>query len=117
MMGDVVAGTAAPVELPHAPAEIAQPPLQPGPARQHLRLVEREGGPTRDGAVLDHKCAVHIGFAERQLWIEQNPALGTFAQEPYRDRWAGSVAAGKAGSARGGEGHGAAAYELSQEMT
>ena len=117
VMSDIVSRAAAPIELPDAPAEIAQPPLQPGPARQHVGLIEQDFERIRDRAVLDHKRAVHKGFAERQFRIEQDPALGPFAQEPYRHRWAGAVAAGKTVPARGREGHRAAADELTQEIT
>ena len=103
--------------LADVPAEIPQPPLQPAPAWHHFRLVEQDRKRVRDRAVLDHERAVHIGFAERQFGIEQNPALGPFAQEPYRYRRSGAVAAGKSGPARGRKGHRAAANELAQEVT
>ena len=117
MMGDVVPRPAAPIELPDVPAEIAQPPLQPGPARHHFGLVEQDCERIRDRAVLDHERAVHIGFAKRQFGIEEDAALGPFAQEPRRHRTAGAITAGKFGPARGREGHRAAANELTQEIT
>ncbi len=117
VMGDIVLRPAAPVELPDMPAEIAQPPLQLGPARHHFGLIEQDRQRVRDRAVLDHERAVHIGFAQRQFGIEENAALGPFAQEPDRHRAAGSVTAGKLGPTRGRECHRAAANELAQEIT
>ena len=88
----------APIELPDVPAEIAQPPFQPGPARHHFGLVEQDLERIRNRAVLDHERAVHIGFAERQFGIEEDAPLVLFAQKPCRHRLAGTVTAGKTGS-------------------
>ena len=64
------------IELPDVPCQIAQPPLQPGPARHHVGLIEQDRQRIRDRAVLDHERAVHKGFAERQFGIEQDPPFG-----------------------------------------
>jgi hypothetical protein len=117
VMGDVVSRPAAPIELPGVPAEIAQPPLQLGPTWEHFGLAEQDLQRVRDRAILDHECAVHVGFAERQFGIEQDPALGPFCHKPRRHRAAGSVTAGKPGSARSCKGHRAAANELTQKIT
>jgi len=68
--------------------------------------------PRFDRAVLDDEGAVHVGFAERELGVDENPAFGVGRQEPYADRLARSIAAGKSCSARGRECHRTAANEL-----
>ena len=105
------------IELLGVPDEVAQPPLQLGPARQHVGLVEQDGQRVGDRAVLDHESAFHVDFAERKLGIEQNPPLGVAGQEPHRDRLAGAVAAGEFCPARGRENHRPAADELPKKET
>ena len=117
MMGDVVPRPAAPIELPGVPREIAHPPLQAAPARNHFGLIEQDGKRVRNRAVLDHERAVHIGFAERQFGIEEDAPLGLSGKEPHRYRRSSAIAASKCRPARGREGHRAAANELSQEIT
>ena len=64
------------IELLGVPDEIAQPPLQPRPARQQVGLIEQDGQRVGNRGVLDHERAFHVDFAERKLGIEQNPPLG-----------------------------------------
>ena len=67
VMRDIIFGAAARIELLGMPGEIAQPPLQPGPARQDFGLIQQDRQRVRDRAVLDHERAVHVDFAERQV--------------------------------------------------
>ena len=103
MMGDVVPGPAARIELPGMPDEVTQEPLQPGPARHYFGLIHQDRQRIRNRAVLDDEGAVHIDFAERKFGIEENPAFGVGGQEPDRDRLAGAVAAAEFRPARGRE--------------
>ena len=114
---DIVSRTAARIELADMPDQIAQPPLQLGPARQYFGLIEQDRQHVGNRALLDDEGAFHVDFAERKLRVQQNPALGIRRSGTGRDRLAGSVAAGKSCPARGRERHRAAANELIQEVT
>ena len=76
MMSDVIPRPAAEIELPDVPRQIAQPPLQPSPVRHHFGLIEQDRQRVRNRAVLDHERAVHIGFAQREFGIEEDPPFG-----------------------------------------
>ena len=117
VMSDVVSRPATPIELPDVAGQITQPPLQVAPAWYHFGLIEQNRQGVRNRAILDHECAVHIGFAQRQFGIEQDPPFGPPGPEPHRYRPSGTVAASKFCPARGRECHRAAANELSQEIT
>jgi serine acetyltransferase len=45
-----------------------------------------------DGALFHHQRAIHVGFAELDLRIEQNTALGRRRDEPDNRQPAGPVA-------------------------
>jgi len=77
------------IELLRMPRQIAQPPLQLGPARQHLGLIEQDHQGIRHRALFDHESAVHIGLAQRQFRVHQEMALRLDGQAPHRDRLAG----------------------------
>src|SRR5665213_4283079 len=57
---DIIFGPAARIELPGVPDQIAQAPLQLGPARQYLGLIQQYRQRVRDRAILDNKSAIHI---------------------------------------------------------
>src|SRR5260370_24208015 len=81
------------------PDQITQPPLQLGPARQNLGLIEQDRERVRDRAIFNDETPLHIDFAERKLRVEQNPAFGVGGEESHVDRLAGSIAADKFGPA------------------
>ena len=83
---DIVLRTAARIELLGMPDQIAQPPLQLGPARQYFGLIQQDRQRIGDRAILDDEGAVHVDFAERQFRVEQNPAFGFGGQESHGDR-------------------------------
>ena len=116
-MGDIVFRAAARIELLGMPDQITQPPLQFGPTRQHLGLVQQDRQRVRNRAILDDKGAVHEDFTKPQFGVEENAAFGVSSHEPDRYRFTGPVAAGEFCSARGRERHCAAANELAQEIT
>ena len=60
------------------------------PCRRHLEFDD-----VRNGAFLDHKCAVHIGFAEPELWIKQYAECGRKGHKGHPDGLAGALAEGQ----------------------
>ena len=79
----IVSRTRARVELLGMPDQVAQPPLQLGPARQYFRLIEQDRQRIGDRAFLDDESALHVDFAERQFRVEQNPTFGFGGQESH----------------------------------
>src|SRR5450631_3835512 len=76
MARDIILRAAARIELADMPDQITQAPLQFGPARQYFGLIEQDRQRVRNRSILDDETALHVDFAERKLWIEQNPAFG-----------------------------------------
>ena len=117
MARDIVPGAAARIELLGMPDQVSQPPLQLGPARQDFGLADQDRQRVRDRTLLDDECPVHIDFAQREFRIEQDPPFGVGGEEPDGYRFAGAIATGKSGPARGRESHRPAANELLQKIT
>jgi hypothetical protein len=117
MARDIVLRTVGRIELLGMPHQIAQPPLQLGPARQYLGLVQQNRQRIRDRALLDDESALHVDFAQCQFRVEQDPPFGLGSQEADGHRVAGAITACESGSARGRERHRPAANELGQEVT
>src|SRR5665213_298099 len=117
MTRNIVFGTAAWVELLGMPDQITQAPLQLGPARQYLGLIQQNRQRVRDRAVLDNKSAVHVGLAQTQFRIQQDVAFGIDCQAADQDRNAGSVTANDPCAVSGNECHRSAPDELFQKRT
>ncbi len=100
---DVATRTPTRIELLQTAMEVAQQPLCPRPKRRLAAdaLVQHNSKNVGDRALLDHHGAVHIGFAEFDLGIDQHTAFRGSRDEADRDRCARAVAYAKAGSARG----------------
>src|SRR4029077_5273790 len=93
VMGDVVAGAGSWIELLQATEQIAHEPRQQGPDwRNKPFLPEQERQHVDDRAAFDDKSAVHIGFAEFHLGIEQHAALRLRRREAHGNRRAAAVA-------------------------
>ena len=75
-MRDVPARPRARIELAQAAAQVAQQRLRSCPIRDFGFLTESNGEHIGDRAFLDHKRAVHVGFAELKLGIEENAPFG-----------------------------------------
>ncbi|KAH2775612.1 hypothetical protein KXW38_001462, partial [Aspergillus fumigatus] len=117
VMGDILLGAAARIELLQVADDVAQPPPRLGQTGHHFRLVHDDGQQVCDRAVLDHESAVHPGFAERQLRVEQDAPCGSRGCEARRHRLAGAVSAGECGAERRGKGQTTAADEMLQNVT
>ena len=77
VMRDVAPRAAARIELLRPPAQDSACSHAAAPRRRTLGASGRgRCEQVRDRAVFDHQPAVHIGFAEPQLGIEQHAALG-----------------------------------------
>jgi hypothetical protein len=64
-------------------------------------VLDSEVQEIRDRALLDDDVAIHVKFAESQLGVDQDGALGCSRGEADRHRGTGLIAAGKAQSSRG----------------
>jgi hypothetical protein len=113
--GHVVLRPAARIELLDVADQVAEPPLQLGPARRHVRLIERHGQHVGDRSPFDHQRAIGIDLAECKLGIEQHAPLRGPGQESHRDRLAGTIAKGKTSPAGGRDDHRTASNESAQE--
>jgi hypothetical protein len=100
---DVAARTLGRIELPQTPIEISDQPLQACPQRRLAvtALREHHRQHVRDRSLLDDERAVHIGFAEPQLGIEQHATLGCGGGKADCDRGTATVAEGENCPARG----------------
>ena len=106
MMRDVAPRARRHIELLQPPVEKAQPPLQSRPVRRHAvgGLTEHDREQVGDGALLDPQGAVHVGFAEPDLGIEQHAALRRLGHEADCDRGPAAVAKNsESGATRRGE--------------
>ena len=103
VMRDVAARAPARIELLEAAVQVAQQPLRPRPVRHLGALAEHDGKHVGDRALLDDERAVHVGFAEFELGIEQNGPFGRARGKTYRYRLAGAVAESQNRAARGGD--------------
>jgi len=65
-----------------------------------LRQAHQQGDDLGDRALLDDECAVHVGFAQPQLRVEQHRALRLRIGEAHGEGRTGAVAKG-ASIARG----------------
>jgi hypothetical protein len=74
MVGNIAARAGGRVELRQPAPEVAQQPLRAHPARRLAATVLREGKceEIRNRALLDHKCPIHVAFADGKLGIEQH---------------------------------------------
>src|SRR5258708_37760130 len=70
---DIVLRAIARIELPGMPDQIAQPPLQLGPARQYFRLIQQDRQRIRNRALLDDESALRVNSAHRKFRVEQHP--------------------------------------------
>ena len=118
VMRDIAPRPCRHIELLQPPVEEAHPPLQPRPAGRHAvgGLAENDREQIRDRALLHPQRAVHVGFAEPNLGIEQHAALGGFGHEIDCDRRAGTVADSENGAARRGEPQGPPAHESPEQQ-
>ncbi len=91
------------IELLQTAMEVAEQPLRARPKRRLAAdaLVQHDGEHLGDRALLDHHRAVHIGFAEFDLGIDQDTAFRGARREADRDRRARSVTQGKGRASRG----------------
>src|SRR4029079_15593339 len=107
------------VKLQQPAVEETQPPLQPCPGRWRAigGLAEHDRQQVGDGAVLDPERAVHVGFAELDLGVEEHAALGGPGGEMDRDAGRAAIADGESPPARRGEPEGPAAYESLQQTS
>lgn len=93
---------------------VARPSFETAPGRQVATVAPKDVAPTfaaasnaapcrrhpefddvRNGAFLDHKRAVHIGFAEPELWIKQYAECGRMGHKANPDGLVGAIAEGK----------------------
>ena len=70
-MGNVIARALAGVELLGVAQDVAEPPLQLGPAGRHIGLVQGDGEQVGNGAALHNEEPVHEYLAECQFGIEK----------------------------------------------
>ncbi len=117
MARDIVPRATAWIELLGVPDQVSQPPLQLGPARQDIGLAEQDRQRIRDRTLFDDECPLHVDLAQREFWIEQDSPFGVGGEESDGYRFAGAIATGKTGPARGRERHRPAANELRQKVT
>ena len=103
MMGDVALRPRPRIELLQAAIEIADEPLRLRPQRRRAvaALAEHDGEDVGDRALLDDDAAIHIGFAEPELGIDQDVTLRRPRGKADRHRRAGPVPEGKSCSPRG----------------
>src|SRR6185295_1044289 len=76
-----------------------------------------DGKQVGNRALLDDEGAVHVDFAERELGVGQDPALGCMGQEPRGDGHPGSIAAAERCAVGGREADRPTANETTQETT
>src|SRR5262249_38477257 len=93
------------IELQPATIKVANEPLWPREERwlPVASLAKNDGQHVGDRALFDSQAAVHVGFAELHLGIEQNAALGRVRLEANCNRLAGTIAERKARPACAGE--------------
>ena len=93
-MRDVAPRARRQIELPQPPVEIPQHHCRRAQPGGHAvgGLAEHDGKQVGDRAFLDPQRAVHVGFAELELGIEQHAALGGRGHEPQRHRPPGAIA-------------------------
>src|SRR5437870_2262762 len=86
MVRNIAPRARARIELLQTTIEIAGQPLRPRPGGRAsvAVLTEHDGEDIGDRAAFDNDAAIHIGFAELELGIEQDAALGRTCGEAYR---------------------------------
>ena len=93
MMRDIAPRPRAQIELLHAAEQVAHRPRRQRPFRRgDLFLPHQDRQHVRDRALLDDESAVHVGFAQPQLGIEQDRALRRGVGKAHGDRRAAAVA-------------------------
>ncbi|BAM90171.1 methionine ABC transporter ATP-binding component [Bradyrhizobium oligotrophicum S58] len=95
----------------------AKPPLRLRPFGHDCGLVHHDGKEVGNRALLDDEGAVHVDFAERELRVGQDPALGRMGQEPRRDRHPGAISAAERRAIGGREADRSTTDEAAQETT
>ncbi len=117
MMRDVALRPRRHIELLQPPVEKEQPPLQPRPARRHAvgGLAEHDREQVGDRALLHPQRAVHVGFPEPDLGIEQHAALGGSGHEADGDLRVRAVADSENGATRRGEPQGPPVHESPEQ--
>ena len=90
MVRDIASRLPSRVELRYSAMEVADQPLRPSPTGS-ARLARYDGEHIGDRALLDDDAAIHVGFTEPELGIEQDTALGRSRDEADRDRRADPV--------------------------
>jgi hypothetical protein len=103
-MRDIGPRARAQVELLQTAEQIAQRARHRPIAHAEWLLAQQQSQDIGDGALLDDQRAVHIGFTELQLGIEQHRALGRRVAKPDSDRVSRSVAERASPPARGRDG-------------
>ena len=77
VMRDIAPRPGPRIELLHAPEQVAPEPRRQRPSRRgDVLLPQQDCQHVRDRALLDDERAVHIGFAQPELGIEQNRCAG-----------------------------------------
>ena len=96
---DIVARARPQIELLQAAEQIAHEPRRQRPIRRgNALLAQQDREHVGDRALLDDEGAVHIGFAELELGIEQDRALRLCGGEAHGDRRSAAVAKGVGGA-------------------
>ena len=80
--------------------EVADQPQRPNPAGR-ARLAEHNGEQVGDRAPLEDDAAIHVGFTEPELGIDEDTALGRSCDEADGNRRADLVTTGERRSSRG----------------
>ena len=96
----VVAGAGPQIQLLQAAEQIAHEPRQRPIRRGDGLLTQQDRKHVRNRALLDDKGAVHIGFAELQLGVDQHRALRPCRGEAHRDGRSAAIAEGVCGPRR-----------------
>ena len=81
-------------------AQHAQRPRKRG-GRSPAEIPHHKVEKFRNRALLDHEAAIHVGFAQSELGVEENVPFGGPAGKADRDRRARAITAAKARSCRG----------------
>src|ERR1700722_11792910 len=116
VMRDIAPRTGPRVELLHTPEEVAaELQRQCPPRRGDVILPQQNGKQVRDRALVDDESAVHIGFAQSELRIEKDAALGFGAGEAHGDRGPAAIAKSVRSARRRCDFKGPVAYEAPQE--
>ena len=83
------------IELMQPPEQIPHSPQGNGPTRhRYPSLPEQQRQHIGDRALLDDEIAVHVGFTQAQLGVQQYRPLGLRRGEANRDRRTAAVAKG-----------------------